>query len=491
MSKLLLKIVLGANVAFAAPLLAQENITQQIILQDDPVLAMMDSLDVLNFFKTHNFVSDKEKLNIYQYPADSVPLFDEFTYQKRMTELDQKSPFALDYNSAVKSYIELYAVKRRGTVSRMLGLGEMYFPMFEEALARHQMPLELKYLSIVESALNPSVRSKAGAMGLWQFMFGTGKMMGLEINSYVDERCDPLKATDAACRYLKYLYNYYNGDWQLALAAYNAGPGNINKAIRRAGGEKNYWKLRDYMPKETAGYVPAFIAVNYIMNYAKEHNIYPVKPTYHFYELDSVMVKDQVSFDKITAFVNISKDELKTLNPAYITGVIPASTNGYALFLPKNLIGDYMVNEANIKQYIPVPDTTSSPMIAATTSVATSTDGKKVVEHKVEPGDYLVSVARRYKVRTSDIVGWNGLKSEELYAGQVLKIYPDDENAPAITEQQASSTQTNSVATTVSKYHTIQKGDTLWNISQRYNVSVDDLLKMNNMSNSRDRKSVV
>lgn len=454
---------------------------QPEISPDDPVLAMMDSLDVLQFFKTNTFNTNKSELNIYNYPSDSIPLFSDEVYRQRMAELDQQSPFALDYNDAVKKYIEVYAVKRRGTVSRMLALSQLYFPLFEETLAKHGMPLELKYLAIVESALNPSVKSKAGAMGLWQFMYGTGKMWDMEINSYVDQRCDPVIETEAAAKYLKYLYKYYDNDWQLALAAYNAGPGNINKSIRRSGGKKDYWSLREFMPKETAGYVPAFIAVNYIMNYYKEHNIYPVEPTYYFYELDSVWVNEEVKFSTVADFLPITVDELKTLNPSFILGIIPKSSTGYALYLPKTLIGDFLANEKNIYHYQPVADTTSTQIANANPNAASPTDGKQVVEYVVESGDYLVSIARRFKVKTSDIVGWNSLTTEELMVGQKLKIYPTDESAPAVVDAGTNSTTNTSVST---KYHTIIKGDTLWSISQRYNISVDDIQKLNNISGS-------
>lgn len=454
--------------------------------KDDPILAQMDSLDVVNFFKRHNFTADVNKLNIYNYPKDSVPLFSDEVYRQRLQKLDRMSPFALDYNEDVRKYIELYAVKRRGTASRMLGLAELYFPLFEEVLAKYNMPLELKYLAIVESALNPTAKSKAGAMGLWQFMYGTAKMYGLQINSYVDERCDPIKSTETAARYLKYLYKYYNNDWQLALAAYNAGPGNVNKAIRRAGGQKSYWELRSYLPKETGGYVPAFIAVNYIMAYHKEHNIYPVKPKYFHYELDSIYVKKQLSFKQISEYLKIPIEDLRILNPCYIKDVIPESEYGYPLYLPKTLIGDFIANEQNIYKYLiqeeqiimPVADTTSTG--SENKSLAS---GQKEIEHIVQKGEWLSTIARKYNVTVQQIKDWNKLNSENLFIGQKLKIITDGGTA-SISESgdnRGSTANTNTNSTEGIQYYTVKSGDTLWSISQKYNTTVENLRKWNNL----------
>jgi len=458
--------------------------------KDDPILAQMDSLDVVNFFKRHNFTADVNKLNIYNYPKDSVPVFSDEIYRQRLQKLDKLSPFALDYNDDVRKYIELYAVKRRGTAARMLGLAELYFPLFEEVLAKYNMPLELKYLAIVESALNPTAKSKAGAMGLWQFMYGTAKMYGLQINSYVDERCDPIKSTETAARYLKYLSKYYNNDWQLALAAYNAGPGNVNKAIRRAGGQKSYWELREFLPRETAGYVPAFIAVNYIMVYHKEHNIYPVKPMYFHYELDSIYVKKQLSFKQISEYLKIPIEDLRMLNPCFIKDVIPETDYGYPLYLPKTLIGDFIANEQNIYKYllqeeqiiIPVADTTSTGGAAKQLA-----SGQKEIEHVVQKGEWLSTIARKYNVTVQQIKDWNKLNTENLFIGQKLKIISEGTASYTESGDSRSSTANTSTGNTSGgvQYYTIKSGDTLWSISQKYNTTVDNLRKWNNLYEGR------
>lgn len=451
--------------------------------KDDPILAQMDSLDVVNFFKRHSFTTDVNKLNIYNYSKDSVPLFNDELYKQRLQKLDKMSPFSLDYNDDVRKYIELYAVKRRGTAMRMLGLAELYFPLFEEILSKYNMPLELKYLAIVESALNPIAKSKAGAMGLWQFMYGTGKMYGLQINSYIDERCDPIKSTETAARYLKYLYKYYNNDWQLALAAYNAGPGNVNKAIRRAGGQKSYWELREYLPKETGGYVPAFIAVNYIMNYYQEHNIYPIKPKYFYYELDSIYVKQYLTFKQISDYLKISVEELRVLNPAYIKDAIPESENGYPLFLPKILIGDFIANESTIYQKLLQEDHIEIPIVDTTTKAIIPSNTKEIY-HTVLKGEWLSTIARKYNVTVQQIKDWNQLSSENLYVGQKLKI------AQQGSDKQETSTKTTTTTTTTksnteTQYYTVKSGDTLWGISQKYNTTVDNLRKWNNLYEGR------
>ena len=256
---------------------------------DDPVMARLDDLANLHWVKHSPFTIDTAHHNVHGFAPDQVPTWSEDIMQQRVAVLDLNSPFSLVYNRVVQSYIDLYMVRKREMSSRMLGLAELYFPTFEEYLDRHGIPLEMKYLAVVESALNPSARSRAGAVGLWQFMLPTGKIYGLKADSYIDERHDVYKSTEAACRYLKYLYRIY-GDWELALAAYNCGPGNVNKAIRRAGGVKDYWKIYDYLPRETRGYVPAFIAVNYLFAHHAEHNIYPIAPTYCAYEVDTVQV---------------------------------------------------------------------------------------------------------------------------------------------------------------------------------------------------------
>ena len=292
------------------------------LMQDDPIAAALDSLDKLNLFEKGYAHINYPKNPKYNFPKDSVPRYDDMVYESRLAKIDAASPFDLQYNSVVKGYIEMYTLRKRELVSRMMALSQFYFPMFEEQLDKYNLPLELKYLAICESALNPMAKSRAGAMGLWQFMYPTGKIYGLKVSSYVDDRCDPYKSTIAACEYFKYLYGLF-GDWQMVLAAYNGGPGTVNRAIRRSGGKKTYWEIRPFLPKETQGYVPAFIAVNYVMSYTSEHNMYSAIPKKTFLTVDTVHVKKQISFTQISAILDIPVEELEYLNPSYRKDVIP------------------------------------------------------------------------------------------------------------------------------------------------------------------------
>ena len=255
-----------------------ENSGEAIVEESDVMMGMIDELQGIKYFEENKLESSSKSENIYNYPAGYVPTFPDSVYAERIAKLRSQTTIELVYNKHVKSFIDVYAVRKREHTCRILGLADIYFPMFEEALDKYDMPLEIKYLAVVESALNPRAGSHAGAKGLWQFMYGTGKVYKLNVTSLVDDRFDPIKATEAACQHLQDLYDTF-GDWFLALAAYNSGAGNVNKAIRRAGGLKNYWAIWPFLPKETRGYVPAFIAVNYVMSYSQEHNLY--RPRHH------------------------------------------------------------------------------------------------------------------------------------------------------------------------------------------------------------------
>lgn len=439
---------------------------------DDPVLAMMDSLDVLNYFKNYRKVNEGSTQRNLQYAPDSIPDFSDKIYRERLKKLDQATPFKLDYNPFVKGYIELYANRRRGTVSRMLGLANTYFPMFEEKLAKNNMPLELKYLAIVESALNPTAKSRAGAMGLWQFMYGTGKLMGLEISSYVDERCDPEKATDAAIAYLKYLYKYFGNDWHLALAGYNAGPGNVNKAIRRSGGKRDYWELRPYLPKETNGYVPAFIAVNYIMNHYRDHNIKPVQAKYHRYEIDSIYVRQEMTLRQISEVLGIEMTELEVLNPMYIQGFVPAKWKPLPVYLPKSYIGDFIVNEPLLYRY--VTGTWAEPPVDSSIIER----GFYANYHKVMRGESLEVIALKYSISEDTLAAWNQLgEKPRLFLGQNLIVYTTSAPAAKI-EPEATPTTSNAPPAV---YHTVKSGETLWAVARKYNTTPEAIKSKNGL----------
>lgn len=470
---------------FLATVCLPTSIQAQSLRADDPIMAALDSLDLLKFFQSNKFSADREKLNIYKFAPDSIPSYPEDTYRKRMAKLDAISPFGLVYNDAVRPYIDLYAKRRKNLTSRMLGLAQLYFPMYEEKLAKYGLPLELKYLSIIESALNPTAKSKAGAGGPWQFMYRTGLMYNLNVNSYVDERFDPEMSTEAACQYLKYLHGLYN-DWSTALAAYNAGPGNVNKAIRRAGGKTDYWAIRPFLPQETQGYVPAFIAVNYIMAHHKEHNIFPAQPKYFNYEIDSVYIRANITFEQISTLINVPVEDLRFLNPMYVKNIIPGSAKPYPLNLPKKAIGDFMANERTLydiieKSLVEKQDTarknTQTPDVLAEVGEVPTT--RKQISYTVQKGEYISMLARKFQVKVSEIIEWNNLKSETLHPGQKITVYSDQPVPATITPAPKPATTTATASSY--KYYTAKSGDTLTKIAAKYGVSVSQLMQWNNL----------
>ena len=357
-----------------------------------------------NYFLEKAFQIDCERTDSGAvYYSDSV-------YMARLQSLPHV--MEMTYNKVVKSCIERYA-RCPKDVGYMLGIGNTYyFPMFEEALERHNVPLELKYLPVIESALNARAKSPVGAMGLWQFMVGTGKIYGLEVNSMVDERRDPRKASDAAARYLADLYKRYN-DWHLVIAAYNCGPGNVSKAIRIANGKQNFWEIYPYLPRETRSYVPLFIAANYIMNFYEHHNMCPATPLFN-YATDTVMISDRVHLQQIAEKVGISLDELKFLNPQYRYDIIPGNIKPYPLVVPFEHVNSYALNRDSILAH--------KPELAKREIKFEQSEGE-VVYYKVKSGDTLGGIAKKYKVSVKNLQKWNKLSSTTIHIGQKLRIY--------------------------------------------------------------------
>ncbi len=413
----------------------------------------------------------EEEITMVDLPTD--------TLKARLALLDEKTPFNISYNSSLESVIKSFLVRKKDLMQRMITASQFYFPLFEQELDNQDVPLEIKYLAIIESALNPRARSRVGAKGLWQFMYGTGKMYGLEVSSYVDERNDPIFATKAAAKYLSKLHGIFN-DWDLALAAYNSGPGNVNKAIRRSGGYKNYWNIRRNLPRETAGYLPAFLATMYIFEYAEEHGLQYKKADRPYFETDTVHVKNLITFDQISKLVDISKEELEMLNPAYKLNIIPKiKGKTYALRLPVTKIGKFVSNEEAIYAYAKKElDSLEKPLPQLT-------QAKNQVRYKVRSGDYLGRIAERYGVGVSQIKRWNGLRSNNLRVGQRLTIFP---RKPYISKQAVAKTSTSNSSTATlasngSKVHTVKEGDSLWTISRKYpGVSIENLRKWNGLS---------
>ncbi len=344
--------------------------------------------------------------------------------KKRLEKLNQKTPFNIEYNPVLEQVIKSFLKNRRSSLERLMSLSDYYFPMFEQEMSNQKIPLEMKYLAIIESALNPKARSRAGATGLWQFMYSTGRGYGLEVNNYVDERSDPVRSTKAAAKYLNELYKVF-GDWDLVLAAYNSGPGNVTKAIRRSNGKQNYWNLRPYLPRETAGYVPAFLATLYIFEYAKEHGFRPQKRSNHLFQTDTIRVKQAVPFKDIADLTGMSVEEIQFFNPSYQLDVVPyVEGRNYALRLPISEIGKFVENEELIYAYLneekehlekPLPTVVRGEQYA-------SRNNKKTV-YTVKRGDNLGRIASRYGVTVSNLKRWNRMKSTHIRVGQRLVIY--------------------------------------------------------------------
>jgi membrane-bound lytic murein transglycosylase D len=442
-----------------------------LLLKDSPIVSELDSLTFNKFYQDFYFLMDTAEKKA-MYDPNEIPTFPDSIYEQRIAALNLHTPIELTYNKEVKSFIELYAVKKRNLTAKMLGLAELYFPMFEEALDKYDMPLEIKYLAIVESALNPAAGSRAGAKGLWQFMYGTGKVYGLKVSSLVDDRYDPYKSTIAACEHLTDLYDIY-GDWSLALAAYNSGAGNVNRAIRRTNGTKNYWAVWPFLPRETRGYVPAFIAVNYVMNYASEHNIYPMKPGMFFYDVDTVTVNDVLAFDQLNEMFGIPIDDLKFLNPQFKMGIIPAtSEKTYNLRLPRQFVADYMNNEQELYTYKTKKGIERDQLLA---------EVKKAKDrnvHIVRSGENLGLIAKKYHVYVSQIKSWNNLRSNTIYPGQKLVLYG------AGSSEYYKQSNTPVVRSSEQSTHTVKSGENLGLIAKKYKCTVTDLKEWNNLSKS-------
>ncbi|WP_258848545.1 lytic transglycosylase domain-containing protein [Polaribacter sp. WD7] len=338
--------------------------------------------------------------------------------KERLSILNAKTPFNLAYNPALEKVINSYLLYRKKYYPALMARAKYYFPMFEQYLDQYDIPLEMKYLAIVESALRPRAKSRVGASGMWQFMYGTGKQFDLKVSSYVDERYNPVKATIAACKYLSQLFKIF-GDWDLALAAYNSGPGNVTKAIKRSGGYKNYWNIRPYLPRETAGYVPAFYATMYIFEYADAHHIYAETPQFFNFQTDTVRVKRTVTFDQISEIIGVDETVLTFLNPEYKLNIIPfVKDRNYALQLPSNKMITFLDKEKQLYALADADDATREKPLPKYFEM------DKRIRYKVKSGDYLGKIANKYGVRVSQIKKWNGLKTSNLKIGQRLYIYP-------------------------------------------------------------------
>ena len=418
MKKLLLFLFFTTSVFAEA---ANDSIPKKMSTSDlfsDYDIVLIDSLLMDSKYKSPLY-------NTLQYRMDDmdkeevtdVALSTEVLKQ-RLAVIDAKTPFHIAYNPALEKVIKSYLKYRKRYYPALMAKASYYFPMFEKYLDQYDIPLEMKYLAIVESALNPTAKSRVGATGLWQFMYPTGVQYKLKVSSYVDERQDPLKATIAACQYLSDLYTIF-GDWDLALAAYNSGPGNVAKAIKRSGGYRNYWNIRPFLPRETASYVPAFYATMYLFEYQKEHQLVPEKFQIRHFETDTIQIKKTISFDQISEITGINFELIQFLNPSFKLDVIPfVKGKEYAITLPRKNTLSFLENEEALyalakkdaaKREKPLPKYFEL--------------GKRI-RYKVRSGDFLGKIANRFGVRVRDLKRWNRLKTSRLRVGQRLSIYP-------------------------------------------------------------------
>ena len=373
----------------------------------DQRLAKFDSENVLFAQSTVSLVDTINPLPL----SDSI-----FRYY--MADLDTRTPFEMTYNPVVKKYLERYLKFGAKRLSRMMAHGQYYFPMFEEHLDKYNMPLEIKYLAVIESALNPKARSYVGATGLWQFMYSTGKMYDLTVNSYVDDRNDPLKSTEAACQYMLKMYDVFE-DWNLVLAAYNSGPGNVRKAIRKSGGKRSYWEIRPFLPRETSAYVPLFIAATYAMEYGHLYGVGPAKVPAYYIDTDTVRITQQIHFKQMEDELGIDPATMEFLNPQYRYKIVPFVTNkDYFITLPKSKAVLFRAQQDSLYR------------IAATyfeeraSSMPDFTKMNERTMHRVKSGETLGHIAGKYGVGVSDIKRWNGLRSDMIRIDQRILVYP-------------------------------------------------------------------
>ena len=428
--------------------------------------------------------------------------------KKRLKDMDAKSPFNIQYNPALENVIKSFLKNRKKSFERLMAISEYYFPIFEESLAKQNVPLEIKYLSIVESALNPKAVSRVGATGLWQFMYQTGLEYNLKVDSYVDERSDPLKSSKAATQYMTNMYRIF-GDWELVLASYNSGAGNVAKAIRRSGGQQNYWNIRKYLPKETQGYVPAFLATMYIYEYHKEHGIVPNRAIIKHFETDTVMVKKEMSFKQIADLLDVPVPQIQLLNPAYKMNVVPFYPNkSHFLRLPKEKIAIFTSNEDKIYAYvenerarIEMPHYVTNSRLASNDSSSNSNYISKTKYHTVRRGESLGLISNKYDVSVADLKKWNNLRGNMINYGAKLKIVSTVKESvskpkivPAVVEKQeetaiakievTSPDPDGEIKIDEASVYTVKKGDNLSSIARKFNISVAELKELNNLEDA-------
>ena len=436
-------------------------------------------LAVLLAFVWNIGVSERHPIDTLPQRLDFAPDFSDSIILQRINAITD-SDMEITYNDKVRSFIDYFSIRNRDYTRLMLARKNQYFPIFEAYLKAHNMPEALKYLTIVESGMNPKAKSRAGAMGLWQFMPSTGKMYKLDYDWYVDEKMDPYKSTEAACKFLKQLHGMFN-DWELALAAYNCGPGNVRKAIKRSGYKKTFWEIYPFLPQETRSYVPQFHAVNYLMRYAPEHNLFAEEKIYTM-ESDTLLINQYFNIQALCDITGMCLESIEVLNPEIIRNVIPAHKTNYPLRVPKHympIIQKNLVMILDSAQKKTVEEVNYQP----TWAQSTSTEGKEKTYYHVKSGDALGGIAQKYNVSLSTLRSWNNIGSNNvIHPGQKLVVYKDPSYFKKTTP--ASHTVANKAAPTPANgYYIVQPGDTLWKISQKYpDLSIEEIKRLNNLT---------
>lgn len=465
-----------------------------IIKSDDSIERIDGNLDSL----VNSWYIRLALKNVPYNSSDSViSEFPDSVYKSRLSRIN--SVISLPYNNIIRNHIHVYTDRKRESLSAILGLTDYYFPMIEDIFDSYGLPAELKYMAVIESALNPNAVSRVGATGMWQFMYSTGKFYGLTINSIVDERRDPVKATHAAAKYLKDMYDIYH-DWVLVIAAYNCGPGAVDKAIRRSGNRKDYWEIYYRLPRETRGYIPGFIAATYALNYYKDHNIQPL-PLNIPIATDTLMVNKDIHLSQISEVMNIPIGELRALNPQYRTGLVPGSTKPQSLTLPVKHLGDFIdMNDTIINYkpdvYLKKGNLTVNP--TRSTYLPPDIKGKTKLYYTVKDGDNLGFISEWYRVGLSDLRYWNDIYGNTIRVGQKITVFVDPAKAEyysrindmSLAEKQNANGRTIPVSqssiqqTDDSGYiiYTVQYGDTIWDIVKKFdNVTTSEILALNNI----------
>jgi membrane-bound lytic murein transglycosylase D len=469
--------------------------------QENAITDAIEAIDKDLIFKPlPNVIHYEDEDVVYDY----IPHPTEGLIAQRFSCINLQMPLTL--NERVYEFVDFFTIRRREYIMRMLAKKNIYFPIFEKHLAAYGLPDELKYLSIIESALNPRAISRAGAGGLWQFMPTTGRIYGLKQNAFIDERFDPEKATEAACKYLKSLYNFFGGDWELALAAYNCGPGNIQKAIRRSGGKRNFWAIYNFLPKETRAYVPIFTAIVYAMNYAEEHNLVQDQP-YFAIDYDVISINNYVPLRNIAEKLNVCLEDLEELNPELKRGIVPGTAAwAYPLRIPAERMDYFADNyEAIVK---PGKGNTQVRYVAELTRPSRRV---AITTHKVRSGESLSTIAQKYGISVNNLKKWNNLRSDHIQAGKNLKVtapvgdtehrpvpatssttviasnkpLPAEKSQPVVAKSTSAKNVVAQNTGNNSGVHIVDNGDTLWGIAKRYNMSVEQLKKLNNIKDNK------